>query len=110
MVSTEQQLDQMLVSRSRIAKIAKGKKNNLKTPDVPLEDGEVLMLMDSGATIHAGWIKKYFPQYASSVRRSSSKTLVSVRQALEDTSSRTRASVGWEERLMAYRSPSSSIT
>ena len=36
-VSTEQQLDQMLGSRSRIAKIAKGKKNNLKTPVVHLK-------------------------------------------------------------------------
>ena len=74
-VSTEQQLDQMLGSRSRIAKIAEGRKNNLKTPDVPLEDDEVLMLVDSGTTIHASWIKKHVPQYAGSIRRPKAQDL-----------------------------------
>ena len=30
----------------------------------------MLLLMDSGATIHAGEIKKYFPQYSRSIKRS----------------------------------------
>ena len=67
-IHTSQDLDKMLDEKSKVAKIAaKSSQNNFSNsdhlPNIPLEDDEMVMLVDSGSTLNAADIAKHFGAY-----------------------------------------------
>ena len=67
-IQTPQDLDKMLDERNKIAKIAaQSNQNNFSStdhlPNIPLEDDEMVMLVDSGSTLNAADIAKHFSAY-----------------------------------------------
>ena len=65
----------MLRANSLVAKIARKPQlsTDMRAPSIHLEDDEVLMLVDSGATIHASWIEKLFPAYKDKIVESTAQ-------------------------------------
>lgn len=67
-VHSADDLDKLLDNGSKVAKmVAKGNPKNFKDdnhlPDIPLEDDEMVALVDSGSTLNAAHIAKHFKRY-----------------------------------------------
>ena len=67
-IQTSQDLDKMLDEKSKVAQIAaKSNQSNFSgadhLPNIPLEDDEMVMLVDSGSTLNAADIAKHFSAY-----------------------------------------------
>ena len=77
-VLNAEQLDRLLKDKSRISKLAsvpsKKRLQKIKDnlPNIPLEDDEILVLVDSGSTINAADIAAYFPEYVDRIIESRS--------------------------------------
>ena len=73
-------LDKLLKNKSKISRIAAspGKKRMKRlselVPGIPLEEDEVVCLVDSGSTINAAWIEEHFPEYLQYIILSEAQT------------------------------------